>query len=125
MSKPQSFAARNLGCKYCTHRAGVLYNIQYFSKWREGGALVEKRRLDWINRVYNFMGQFVTKNPRSAYVNYRDFDIGRNVKGTCLESKVWGEKYFKGNFKELARIKGEVDHENFFKNEQSIAPFFL
>lgn len=87
--------------------------------------MVEKRRLDWINRVYNFMGQFVTKNPRSAYVNYRDLDIGRNVKGTSLESKVWGEKYFKGKFKELARIKGEVDHENFFKNEQSIVPFFL
>ncbi|KAL6223998.1 hypothetical protein ACLB2K_002855 [Fragaria x ananassa] len=57
------------------HRAGLLYNIQYFSKWQNGEALVEERRLDWINRVYNFMGQFVTKNPRTAYVNYRDLDI--------------------------------------------------
>lgn len=74
-----------------SHRAGVLYNIQYFSKWQKGEALVEKRRLDWINKVYNFMGQ---------YVNYKNLDIGRNVNWTCLESKVWGEKYFKGNYEE-------------------------
>nr|XP_028959395.1 berberine bridge enzyme-like 13 [Malus domestica] len=100
------------------HRAGVLYNIQYFTKWFEGGALAEKKHLEGINRVYNFMAPFVTKNPRAAYINYRDLDIGRNIKGTLEEAKVWGEKYFKRNFERLAKIKGEVDYENFFKSEQ-------
>ena len=44
------------------------------------------------------MGQFVTKNPRAAYVNYRDLDIGQNaVVGGGVTSydsgRVWGEKY--------------------------------
>ncbi|KAB2601580.1 cannabidiolic acid synthase-like 1 [Pyrus ussuriensis x Pyrus communis] len=73
------------------HRAGVLYNIQYFTKW-------------------------------TAYINYRDLDIGRNIKGTLEEAKVWGEKYFKGNFERLAKIKGKVDYENFFKSEQNFVP---
>ncbi|XP_008225755.1 PREDICTED: tetrahydrocannabinolic acid synthase-like [Prunus mume] len=106
------------------HRAGVLHNIQYFSKWQEGGYLAEQRHLKWINRLYNFMAPFVTKNPRTAYVNYRDLDIGRNIHGIFSEAKVWGEKYFKGNFDQLAHIKGMVDYGNFFKNEQSIAPNF-
>nr|XP_028965120.1 berberine bridge enzyme-like 13 [Malus domestica] len=104
------------------HRAGVLYNIQYFTKWFEGGALAEKKHLEGINRVYNFMAPFVTKNPRTAYTNYRDLDIGRNIKGTLEEAKVWGEKYFKGNFERLAKIKGKVDYENFFKSEQNFVP---
>lgn len=106
------------------HRAGVLHNIQYFSKWQEGGYLAEQRHLKWINRLYNFMAPFVTKNPRTAYVNYRDLDIGRNIHGRFSEAKVWGEKYFKGNFDQLAHIKGMVDYGNFFKNEQSIVPNF-
>ncbi|KAB2637141.1 cannabidiolic acid synthase-like 1 [Pyrus ussuriensis x Pyrus communis] len=73
------------------HRAGVLYNIQYFTKW-------------------------------AAYINYRDLDIGRNIKGTLEEAKVWGEKYFKRNFERLAKIKGGVDYENFFKSEQNFVP---
>nr|CAB3468157.1 unnamed protein product [Digitaria exilis] len=36
--------------------------------------------------------------------------------------KVWGEKYFKGNFERLARIKAKVDPEDYFRNEQSIPP---
>ncbi|GJM98213.1 hypothetical protein PR202_ga15201 [Eleusine coracana subsp. coracana] len=36
--------------------------------------------------------------------------------------KVWGEKYFKGNFDRLARTKGKVDPDDYFRNEQSIPP---
>ncbi|TVU42226.1 hypothetical protein EJB05_08619, partial [Eragrostis curvula] len=35
---------------------------------------------------------------------------------------VWGEKYFKGNFKRLAAVKSKVDPHDFFRNEQSIPP---
>ncbi|XP_048334203.1 tetrahydroberberine oxidase-like [Ziziphus jujuba] len=102
------------------HRGGVLFNIQYYNGWAQPGNDTETKRLDWINKVYDSMAPFVTKNPRTAYLNYRDLDLGRNKVGTFSEAKVWGEKYFKSNFYRLARVKGEVDPENFFKNEQSI-----
>lgn len=28
--------------------------------------------------IYDYMVPFVSKSPRSAYVNYRDLDIGMN-----------------------------------------------
>jgi hypothetical protein len=35
---------------------------------------------------------------------------------------VWGQKYFKDNYKRLAMAKGEIDPEDYFRNEQSIPP---
>uniref|UniRef100_M8B1A0 Reticuline oxidase-like protein n=1 Tax=Aegilops tauschii TaxID=37682 RepID=M8B1A0_AEGTA len=70
----------------------------------------------------------VSSNPREAFVNYRDLDIGQNAVGddgvTTYESgRVWGEKYFMGNFHRLATVKGKVDPGDYFRNEQSIPPF--
>nr|CAB3470651.1 unnamed protein product [Digitaria exilis] len=45
-------------------------------------------------------------------------DSGDNTAG-----KVWGEKYFAGNFRRLAAVKAAVDPNDFFRNEQSIPPF--
>ncbi|KAM0845550.1 hypothetical protein ACQ4PT_019147 [Festuca glaucescens] len=94
------------------HRGGVLYNIQYLNFWpaATNGASHTK----WLKDFYAFMGPYVSKNPREAYVNYRDFDLGENVvvgNITCSynAAKVWGEKYCKGNFKRLAIAKGKVD----------------
>ncbi|KAM0902699.1 hypothetical protein ACQ4PT_019151 [Festuca glaucescens] len=104
------------------HRSGVLYNIQYVAFWTGSGTDAP----NWISGLYNFMEPFVSKNPRGAYVNYRDLDIGQNtvVGGiTSFESgKVWGEKYFGGNFKRLAVTKGKVDADDYFRNEQSVPP---
>ncbi|KAG2612176.1 hypothetical protein PVAP13_4KG261905 [Panicum virgatum] len=90
------------------HRGGVLYNIQ------------------WIRDLYAFMAPYVSKNPREAYFNYRDLDLGRNVVVGNVSSyeagKVWGEKYFKGNYKRLALAKGKIDPDDYFRNEQSIPP---
>ncbi|GJN38598.1 hypothetical protein PR202_gb27656 [Eleusine coracana subsp. coracana] len=76
--------------------------------------------------IYAFMAPYVSKNPRQAYVNYRDLDLGVNqVVGNVssyASGKVWGEKYFKGNFDRLARTKGKVDPDDYFRNEQSIPP---
>lgn len=102
------------------HRKGILYSIQYYSKWQEKGIVAEAQHLGWINKLYYFMTPFVSEFPRAAYLNYRDLDIGINTIGTFAEAKVWGEKYFKNNFKRLAVVKGKVDPENYFKNEQSI-----
>ncbi|GMN19847.1 hypothetical protein TIFTF001_042935 [Ficus carica] len=74
------------------------------------------------------MTPYVSKNPRGAYLNYRDLDLGRNNnKGTVsyAQASTWGRSYFKDNFDRLVHVKTEVDPTNFFKNEQSIPPLPL
>ena len=72
--------------------------------------------------LYKYMKLYVSKYPRAAYLYYRDLDLGTNKEGSMSYSEVrlWGVNYFKGNFKRLAHVKGNVDPNNFFKNEQSI-----
>ncbi|XP_021888474.1 berberine bridge enzyme-like 24 [Carica papaya] len=108
-------------------RNGTLYSIQYFTSWRDPKPEVEMSKMEWINRVYNAMTPYVSMNPRTAYLNYRDLSIGMNAFGkhTYFSAKLWGEKYFKGNFPRLAQAKAKVDPFNFFKNEQSIPPLWL
>jgi hypothetical protein len=104
------------------HRNGVLYNIQYIVFWQGDGTPTTT----WLANFYEFMGKYVSSNPRQAYVNYRDLDIGQNevVDGvsTFDRGKVWGEKYFMGNYERLAKVKAAVDPTDFFRNEQSIPP---
>ncbi|XP_044965026.1 berberine bridge enzyme-like Cyn d 4 [Hordeum vulgare subsp. vulgare] len=106
------------------HRAGVLYNIQYMNFWTAAGDGAAQTA--WIRGVYAFMEPHVSKNPREAYVNYRDLDLGANVvvgNVTSYEAgKVWGEKYYKDNFRRLAMAKRQIDPDDYFRNEQSIPP---
>ena len=106
------------------HRGGVLYNIQYMNFWAAGND--GEPNVRWIRDFYAFMTPHVSKNPREAYFNYRDLDLGRNVVVGNVSSyeagKVWGEKYFKGNYKRLALAKGKIDPDDYFRNEQSIPP---
>ncbi|BAT73673.1 Berberine bridge enzyme-like 8 [Vigna angularis] len=104
------------------HRAGNLYKIQYSVNWKEEGEDVGNRYLDLIRRLYDYMTPYVSKSPRSSYLNYRDVDIGVNGPGnaTYEDARVWGEKYFKKNFDRLVEVKTKVDPSNFFRYEQSI-----
>jgi hypothetical protein len=108
------------------HRSGVLYNIQYITFWSAGGEQEGATATAWIGSFYEFMEQHVSESPREAYVNYRDLDIGENVVvddvSTLDSGRVWGEKYFAGNFQRLAAVKGVVDPTDYFRNEQSIPP---
>jgi hypothetical protein len=109
------------------HRGGVLYNIQYLESWNGNGAGGNASTPpSWINTIYDFMAPFVTKNPRAAYANYRDLDIGVNTVvggvSTYNSGKVWGEMYFGGNFRRLAMIKRKVDAGDYFQNEQTVPP---
>ncbi|KAH0454003.1 hypothetical protein IEQ34_018327 [Dendrobium chrysotoxum] len=110
------------------HRKGNLYNVHYLTqRWVEDNATLSMKHVDWLRRFYKFMTPYVSKNPRAAYLNYRDLDIGTDVMGnktTYWEARRWGERYYKGNFKRLAYVKGEVDPNNMFRNEQSIPPLF-
>jgi hypothetical protein len=106
------------------HRAGVLYNIQYVSFWLANGD--GSAHTKWVRDLYAFMEPHVSSSPREAYFNYRDLDLGENVVVGNVSSyeagKVWGEKYFMDNYKRLAMVKGEIDPDDYFRNEQSVPP---
>ncbi|KAK0579489.1 hypothetical protein LWI29_027055 [Acer saccharum] len=107
------------------HR-GNLYQIYHAVYWDEEGNEIAQKHINWIRRLYSFVAPYVSKNPRAAYVNYRDLDIGtNNNKGSYTSFKqasIWGVKYFKNNFNRLVHVKTKVDPDNFFRNEQSIPP---
>nr|GFC90529.1 berberine bridge enzyme-like 21 [Tanacetum cinerariifolium] len=102
------------------HRAGFLWKMQYSINWND--AKMEKDYLNRMRSLYDFMTPYASNSPRGAFLNYRDIDIGVNHNGanSYAEGKVYGEKYFLGNFDRLVKIKTAVDPQNFFRNEQSI-----
>ncbi|KAG8385190.1 hypothetical protein BUALT_Bualt03G0016100 [Buddleja alternifolia] len=103
------------------HRKGNLFNIQYMTNWAVNSENEAGRHIKWIRNLHKEMEPYVARSPRTAYINYKDLDLGKNDKYCSYnQAKVWGEKYFKGNFERLARVKGKVDPSNFFRNEQSI-----
>ncbi|WCJ24362.1 FAD-binding Berberine family protein [Euphorbia peplus] len=107
------------------HRAGNLYKIQHLIYWDEEGTKATNFYINWIRRLYSFLAPYVSKNPRTAYINYRDLDIGvNNILGNTSykQASIWGKKYFKINFDRLVHVKTQVDPANFFRNEQSIPP---
>lgn len=108
------------------HRKGNLFNIQYLVKWSVGGDTESTKHVDWIKMLYKYMKPYVSHSPRASYVNYRDLDLGINKKlnTSYSEAVIWGRKYFKKNFKRLARTKTRTDPHNFFRNEQSIPLLF-
>ena len=107
------------------HRAGNLYKISYYVAWQDQDIEVARKHISWVRNVYRRMAPYVSKNPREAYINYRDLDIGTNNKfgsTSYKQASIWGTKYFKNNFDRLVRVKTAVDPSNFFRNEQSIPP---
>ncbi|KAJ0263553.1 Berberine bridge enzyme-like 19 [Hirschfeldia incana] len=103
------------------HR-NMLFKIQYSVNWKESSPEIEKGFLNQAKELHSFMTRFVSKSPRSAYLNYRDVDIGVNDHGknSYKEGEVYGRMYFGKNFDRLVKIKTKVDPGNFFRNEQSI-----
>ncbi|XWS17969.1 hypothetical protein CRYUN_Cryun32bG0002000 [Craigia yunnanensis] len=104
------------------HRAGNLWKIQYVTNWNEAGDEAADHYIGLTRKLHGYMTRFVSKNPREAFLNYRDIDLGVNHNGreSYEEGRVYGIKYFKGNFNRLVHIKTKVDPANFFRNEQSI-----
>ncbi|KAK4491545.1 hypothetical protein RD792_002297 [Penstemon davidsonii] len=87
-------------------RAGNIYKIQYLLYWNEMGAVSDNINLDSMREFYSYMTPFVSKNPREAFLNYRDIDNGMN---DYNDGKVYGVKYFKNNFDRLVKVKTEFD----------------
>ncbi|XP_022038354.2 berberine bridge enzyme-like 15 [Helianthus annuus] len=110
------------------HRKGYLYSIQYFEQWQDDTIESSEKRNSWMRKMYENMTPYVSKDPRAAYVNYRDLDLGQNDNAgntTYLNAMKWGNKYFGDNFERLAMVKGVVDPDNFFFYEQSIPPLIM
>ncbi|GAB4840907.1 hypothetical protein Ancab_021667 [Ancistrocladus abbreviatus] len=104
------------------HRAGNLYKVQYATNWNKKGNKAAEHYLNLTRELYAYMTPFVSKNPREAFLNYRDLDFGINYQGkkSYYEGMKYGIKYFKNNFYRLVKIKTKVDPHNLFRNEQSI-----
>ncbi|KAD1709720.1 hypothetical protein E3N88_42420 [Mikania micrantha] len=108
------------------HRVGVLYQMLKgidFADQTSDTTLLSLRRIEWLRSFDKVLEPYVSKNPREAYLNYNDLDLGVGS-DTYTEASVWGERYWKrANFKRLIRIKARVDPENFFRHPQSIPVF--
>lgn len=107
------------------HRAGNLWKIQYKANWKEAGKEVEEKYLNLTRELHRFMTPYVSSNPRQAFYNYKDHDLGTkesfsNSNSSGTSTRVYGEMYFGDNFERLVQIKTKVDPGNFFTNEQSI-----
>ncbi|KAL0372990.1 UNVERIFIED_CONTAM: Berberine bridge enzyme-like 23 [Sesamum calycinum] len=109
------------------HRSGYIFMIHYMVSWTRPENNESERHMNWIRRLYGYMAPYVSKNPRAAYFNYRDLDLGTNNEGNTsyAQATVWGLKYFGNNFNRLVSLKTKVDPSNFFRNEQSVPPLYL
>ncbi|CAO2175721.1 unnamed protein product [Urochloa humidicola] len=108
------------------HRAGNLYGVQYGVTWEAGDGDGEAR-MAWLRKLYAYMAPHVSREPRAAYVNYIDLDIGTEAaaNGSAVERAraTWGASYFTAeNFDRLVRAKTLIDPSNVFNNAQSIPP---
>ncbi|CAA0825386.1 FAD-binding Berberine family protein [Striga hermonthica] len=104
------------------HRVGNLFKIQYSVNWEDEDEEVDRKYVGQIMELYSYMTPYVSKNPREAYLNYRDLDIGTidDPMKSYEQGRVYGLKYFKNNFDRLVRVKTRVNPDNVFRNEKSI-----
>ncbi|XP_015959381.1 berberine bridge enzyme-like 8 [Arachis duranensis] len=104
------------------HRAGRLWKVQYQANWKTPGKDVADYYIDLTRKLHKYMTPFVSNNPREAFFNYKDLDLGinHNGKNSYVQGRVYGVDYFNQNFNRLVQIKTKVDPSNFFRNEQSI-----
>ncbi|KAG5224487.1 Reticuline oxidase [Salix suchowensis] len=112
------------------HREGNLFTIQYLVEWKEEDDSKSNEYIRWIREFYTAMTPFVSFDPRAAYINYMDFDLGSVMemvpaRDAVEVARVWGEKYFLRNYDRLVEVKTYIDPDNVFRNQQSIPPAVL
>ncbi|KVH98246.1 Berberine/berberine-like protein [Cynara cardunculus var. scolymus] len=114
------------------HRKGNLFTIQYLVEWNETDDNKSNEYIAWIRSFHGSMTAYVSQNPRAAYVNYMDLDLGtmnwiktRAEDDAVEKGREWGEKYFDTNYDRLVKAKTEIDPYNVFRHQQSIPPMSL
>ncbi|CAO2822787.1 unnamed protein product [Amaranthus hypochondriacus] len=98
------------------HRAGNLFLFHYITGWEDDRSEITRINVEATRQLHDAMTPFVSKNPREAFLNYRDIDIGNNMNG----SLGFAFKYFKANVKRMLLVKAKFDPSNFFSYQQSI-----
>nr|AAU20769.1 berberine bridge enzyme [Thalictrum flavum subsp. glaucum] len=112
------------------HRSGTLSMVEYIVAWDKHEDLHSNEFIHWLHQLFDYMGKFVSNNPRVGYVNHVDLDLGRIdwvnktiSSGRAIEiARTWGEKYFMSNYDRLVRAKTMIDPKNVFNHPQSIPP---
>nr|XP_043635312.1 reticuline oxidase-like [Erigeron canadensis] len=114
------------------HRKGNIFTIQYLVDWKETDNDKTSDYIAWIRGFHGSMTPYVSQEPRAAYINYIDTDLGvMDWIKTQVESedadavekvREWGEKYFCKNYDRLVRAKTQIDPYNVFRHQQSIPP---
>ncbi|XP_058733889.1 berberine bridge enzyme-like 17 [Vicia villosa] len=105
------------------HRSGNLFLIGYLNNWIDESPESIERHMNFSRSFHEFMTPYVSDNPREAFLNYRDIDIGANHLSNSSKidiARSYGYKYFKENFERLVTVKTRIDPENFFQFEQGI-----
>lgn len=114
------------------HRAGNLYSIEYLVSWEDED--YEEECIEWLRKMYGYMTPYVSKGPRAAYINDVDIDLGvidwdsnRSLSGAVAveAARVWGEKYFLGNYDRLVHAKTQIDPNNVLRHPQSVPPLMI
>ncbi|VFQ64215.1 unnamed protein product [Cuscuta campestris] len=98
------------------HRAGNIFKMQYITIWQDGSDGSLSKNMEATRELHVTFTPYVSRNPREAFLNYRDIDVGTNENG----SSVFAFDFFKDNVKRLLQVKAKVDPTNFFRYEQSI-----
>ncbi|MGV7411887.1 BBE domain-containing protein, partial [Mycobacterium kansasii] len=65
-----------------------------------------KQKLEWIRSLHEYLTPYVSSNPRRAYRNYGDIDLGVNSGSgviSNIKARKWGKSYFNNNFDKLIR----------------------
>ncbi|KAF5203942.1 Reticuline oxidase, partial [Thalictrum thalictroides] len=81
------------------HRSGTLSMIEYIVAWDKHEDLDSNEFINWLHQLYDYMGKFVSNNPRVGYVNHVDLDLGtidwakKNISSSrAIEiARTWGE----------------------------------
>ncbi|KAK7302901.1 hypothetical protein RJT34_13798 [Clitoria ternatea] len=82
------------------HRSGNLWKIQYQANWYEGGEEVTQYHINLVRELHMYMTPFVSKNPRQAFICYKDLDLGIQHHGfhSYFKGSAYGVNYFMDNF---------------------------
>lgn len=105
------------------HRVGNSFIVWKRIEWNTSDTGVAEERIEWMTKFHKLMGRYVENNPRRAYADYIDHDLGLNNKygpTSVDQARTWGVPYFLKNFDRLVKVKTQVDPHNFFSFEQSI-----
>ncbi|EOY25665.1 FAD-binding Berberine family protein, putative [Theobroma cacao] len=73
------------------HRAGNLWKIQYVTNWNEPGTEAADHYISLTRKLHGYMTRFASRNPREAFLNYRDIDLGvnHNRRQSYMEGRVY------------------------------------